>query len=48
MDFADAFAQVKGKLGADSREAKSVAPGWIPDNPKNSVISFCMTHETKK
>jgi conjugative relaxase-like TrwC/TraI family protein len=25
MDFADAFAQVKGKLGADSREAKSVA-----------------------
>jgi hypothetical protein len=26
MDFADAFAQVKGKLGAESREAKSVAP----------------------
>jgi len=25
MDFADAFAQVKGKLGADSREAKSLA-----------------------
>jgi hypothetical protein len=25
MDFADAFAQVKGKLGAESREAKSVA-----------------------
>ena len=25
MDFADAFAQVKGKLGAKSREAKSVA-----------------------
>src|SRR6516164_8853984 len=25
MDFADAFAQVKGKLGADSREAKSSA-----------------------
>jgi conjugative relaxase-like TrwC/TraI family protein len=26
MDFADAFAQVKGKLGAESREAKSVDP----------------------
>jgi hypothetical protein len=26
MDFADAFAQVKGKLGAESREAKSGAP----------------------
>jgi hypothetical protein len=26
MDFADAFAQVKGKLGAESREAKSVTP----------------------
>ena len=25
MDFADAFAQVKGKLGAQSREAKGVA-----------------------
>ena len=25
MDFADAFAQIKGKLGAESREAKSVA-----------------------
>ena len=25
MDFADAFAQVKGKLGAESREAKGVA-----------------------
>ena len=25
MDFADAFPQVKGKLGAESREAKSVA-----------------------
>ena len=24
MDFADAFAQVKGKLGAESREAKNV------------------------
>ena len=26
MDFADAFAEVKGKLGAESREAKSGAP----------------------
>jgi len=25
MDFADAFARVKGKLGAESREAKGVA-----------------------
>ena len=25
MDFADAFAQVKGKLDAESREAKGVA-----------------------
>ena len=26
MDFADAFAQVKGKLGAESRESKSLVP----------------------
>jgi hypothetical protein len=32
MDFADAFAQVKGKLGAESREAKSVAP-LAPEAP---------------